>query len=172
MFVVESILTQYSIHAFVSQGEIEEMIEIYESKGVSREDAVSVVTTLAKYKEFFIDIMMTQELELQVPEEDHVQESMREGFVMFCSFAAFGSMPLLGYVIIPTLFPDLGEAVLFTSACIVTGVVLFFMGSVKAFFSKQHWVRAGSETMLLGGMCAYVAYTIGQFVQSIVDAQS
>ena len=56
---------------------------------------------------------------------------------MFCSFAAFGAMPLLGYVIIPTSFPDLGSETLFSAACVVTGLVLFFLGSVKSKFS---WV--------------------------------
>jgi DNA damage-binding protein 1 len=34
---------------------------------------------MAKYKDFFVDVMMTQELELQVPEEEHVKEAFREG---------------------------------------------------------------------------------------------
>lgn len=61
------------------EGEIREMVDIYESKGMDRADAELVVSTMAKYKEFFVDIMMNQELELQVPEEDHVKESFREG---------------------------------------------------------------------------------------------
>lgn len=150
------------------EGEIEEMVEIFVNKGMSHADASDVIQTMAKYKDFFVDIMMTQELNLQVPEPDHVRESLREGFVMFCSFAFFGAMPLLGYVLIPSLFPSLGEEVLFTSACIITGMVLFFMGSVKSFFSKQHWMVAGTETLLLGGACATVAYTIGQVVEHIV----
>jgi DNA damage-binding protein 1 len=54
---------------------------------------------------------------------------------MFCSFAAFGAMPLLGYVIIPVSFPDLDEQVLFKAACAVTGLVLFFLGMLKSKFS-------------------------------------
>ena len=69
------------------EGEIQEMIDIYTSKGMSTEDATLVIKTMAKYKDFFVDIMMSQELELQVPEEDHVQESLKEGCVMFASFA-------------------------------------------------------------------------------------
>jgi hypothetical protein len=55
--------------------------------------------------------------------------------MMFLSFAAFGAMPLLGYVVIPVTFPDWGEERLFRSACIVTGLVLFFLGSVKSKFA-------------------------------------
>ena len=61
------------------EGEIQEMIDIYTSKGMSPEDAKTCIETMAKYDEFFVDIMMMQELELQVPEDDHVQESMKEG---------------------------------------------------------------------------------------------
>lgn len=132
------------------EGEIQEMIEIYESKGMSHDDASLVITIMSKYEDFFVDLMMMQELELQVPEQDHVQESMREGLIMFLSFAVFGAMPLLGYVVIPVLFPSLGEEALFTTACVVTGLVLFFMGCVKSFFLKMKWYRAGTETLLLG----------------------
>jgi hypothetical protein len=50
------------------EGEISEMIEIYEEKGMSNADAKLVVETMAKYKHFFVDVMMHHELELQVCE--------------------------------------------------------------------------------------------------------
>lgn len=117
------------------EGEIKEMIEIYENKGLSPEDAKVVIETMAKYKDFFVDVMMQQELELQVPDDNHVEESLKEGFVMFCSFAFFGAAPLLGYTLIPWMFPELEPEVLFKSACVVTGLVLFFLGSIKSNFS-------------------------------------
>jgi vacuolar iron transporter family protein len=61
------------------EGEIKEMVELYMMKGMNREDAESVITTMAKYKDFFVNVMMTQELQLQVPDDDHVSESFREG---------------------------------------------------------------------------------------------
>lgn len=149
-------------------GEIAEMVEIYEDKGMTHDDAVLCIETMAKYKGFFVDIMCQQELNLTVPPDNFVEEAFQGGVVMFCSFAFFGAMPLLGYVLIPTLFPDSSEEVLFLSACIITGMVLFFMGSVKSLFSKQHWLRAGMETLVLGGACAMVAFTIGQVVHGIV----
>jgi hypothetical protein len=61
------------------EGEIREMIDIYVERGMSLEDATVCIQTMAKYKDFFVDIMMTEELGLQVPEEDHKMESMKEG---------------------------------------------------------------------------------------------
>ena len=48
------------------EGEIREMIDIYKQKGMSHEDAKLVIETMAKYKDFFVDVMMSEELELQV----------------------------------------------------------------------------------------------------------
>ena len=55
------------------------MIDIYVNKGLAVEDATEVITIMAKYEGFFVDIMMQQELELQVPEDNHVEQSMKEG---------------------------------------------------------------------------------------------
>ena len=48
------------------EGEIKEMIDIFHEKGLSEADAKLVIETMAKYKDFFVDMMMQQELELQV----------------------------------------------------------------------------------------------------------
>merc|ERR1740139_1321564 len=151
------------------EGEIQEMIEIYEGRGMKREDAIVVIETMAKYKDFFVDIMMKEELEMLVPDDDHTLESFREGVVMFCSFALFGSFPLIGYVIIPLTFPDLGPSSLFTYACIVTGIVLFAMGCVKSLFSNVRWYIGGFETLILGGACATLAYIIGQAMDNLLN---
>jgi len=116
------------------EGEIQEMIDIYTLKGMTVDDATVVIQTMAKYKEFFVDVMMKEELELQVPKEDHKWESIKNGFVMFCAFALFGSLPLLGYILIPWTFPGLDQEILFKAACFITAIVLFAMGSVKSIF--------------------------------------
>lgn len=142
------------------EGEIKEMVEIYENKGMSIKDAEVVVNTMAKYKDLFVDVMMAEELELTLPEDNYKMESFREGVIMFSSFAFFGSLPLLGYLLIPTYYPSSSREVLFTSACIVTGVVLFTLGSIKSMFSSAHWLISGTETLFLGGSCATIAYVV------------
>lgn len=151
------------------EGEEKEMIDLFISRGMGKEDATTIIKIMSKYKDFFVDTMMTEELGLQVPEEDHVIESFKEGIVMFFAFATLGSFPLLGYVIIPASFPSLGTNILFLSAIIVTGAVLFGMGCVKSLFSPIKWYWCGIETLVLGGVCATVAFCIGQFVEGLTD---
>ena len=44
------------------EGEIQEMVDIYTERGMSREDATTVITVMAQYKEFFVDVMMAEVL--------------------------------------------------------------------------------------------------------------
>lgn len=44
------------------------MIQLYTMKGLSEEDAKTVVEILSKNKPFFVDVMMKEELELLPPD--------------------------------------------------------------------------------------------------------
>lgn len=77
------------------KGEREEMIEIYEARGISSEDARTAVNTLSKkpYSEFFVDMMMFQELEIPRPQGKPLTNAM----AACLGFFTFGSLPLLVY---------------------------------------------------------------------------
>eukprot|EP00295_Goniomonas_pacifica_P018639 CAMPEP_0175858806 /NCGR_PEP_ID=MMETSP0107_2-20121207/29875_1 /TAXON_ID=195067 ORGANISM="Goniomonas pacifica, Strain CCMP1869" /NCGR_SAMPLE_ID=MMETSP0107_2 /ASSEMBLY_ACC=CAM_ASM_000203 /LENGTH=277 /DNA_ID=CAMNT_0017175297 /DNA_START=9 /DNA_END=842 /DNA_ORIENTATION=+ len=146
------------------QGEIEEMVDLYESRGMSREDAETVMPILAKNQEFFIDLMLVEELGLQPPDED--DNPWKDGLVTFCSFVFFGLFPLLGYAIFATTIPD--PDFLFVIAICLTAIMLFILGSLKSRFSQQHWLKGGVEVLGLGGSTAVVAYLIGWLVATLV----
>ena len=48
------------------EGEVEEMVEIYVQRGMSREDAQVVISTMAKYHDFFVDVMMVRSRRFEV----------------------------------------------------------------------------------------------------------
>ncbi len=45
------------------------MIQLYIAKGLSKQDAETVIKILSKDKKFFVDMMMKEELELLPPDE-------------------------------------------------------------------------------------------------------
>mmetsp|Transcript_14603 Transcript_14603/g.36962 ORF Transcript_14603/g.36962 Transcript_14603/m.36962 type:complete len:283 (-) Transcript_14603:270-1118(-) len=148
------------------EGEIQEMIEIFEEKGLSKEDATTAILAMSKNKEFFVDLMMAFELELEVPSED--DNPYFDGLVTFCSFVCFGFVPLLGYVVLYSI--DLGDdkaTVLFIIACCLTGLMLFVLGALKTMFTIQKWYAGGLEILFFGAMTAAVAYLIGLLVEEI-----
>ena len=114
------------------------MVDLYVSKGMNREDAEVVIRRMAKYPEFFIDIMMVEELELQVPGED--DNPWKDGLVTFTSFVVFGVIPLLGYVAFAGT--DFTSEVLFIIACVLTAIMLFTLGALKSMLTAQKWWKS------------------------------
>ncbi len=143
------------------RGEITEMIDLFEKRGMSREDAEVVIMRMAKYKEFFLNLMMTEELSLPVPTDSDDADSLRDGFIMFASFDCFGMVPIIGYACTPLVFPGLEQHNLFEIACAITAFTLFGLGVFKAFFNDKRYFMAGLETTVLGGVCAAVAFGVG-----------
>lgn len=145
-------------------GEIAEMVELFVARGMSREDAELVIQRMAKYKDFFVDLMMTEELSLPVPGDSDNLDSLKDGFTMFLSFAAFGMLPIIGFVVSGAIVPGLGTSELFAIACVITAISLFGLGAFKAKFHDKAYLRSGFETLLLGGACAAVAFFVGRAV--------
>ena len=81
-----------------AQGEVKEMVDIYVGKGFTRaeaERALAIMTKKPEYTDAFLDHMMVQELEQQVPGDD--ESPARDGCVTFVAFMVFGcvvSLPL------------------------------------------------------------------------------
>lgn len=151
-------------------GEIAEMVHIFhEEKGMSLEDAEFVIKEMAKYEEFFIRTMMSQELKMMIPDEKTwLWDAVKCGLVMFVCFFFFGTIPVLGYIILPAASPTIAaqnhSATLFIIACVATGVTLFFLGGIGARFTKSSIWMKGSETVLLGSVCAAIAFSVSKLV--------
>jgi DNA damage-binding protein 1 len=148
------------------EGEVEEMVEIYVQRGMSAEDARTVITTMAKYHDFFVDVMMVEELGLFVPEANASLEAAKDGLLMFAAFVVFGTAPLFGYLLTPLVITQPTEHQLFLAACAVTAVTLFALGAAKSRFVQQSAWRLGVETLALGALCASVAYFCGVALSS------
>lgn len=145
------------------EGEKSEMIELYTAKGMSQEDATKIVELMAPHRDFFVDIMMIQELGLIVPDESDKYGPFKEGFVTFASFIFFGFFPLSVYCIFPFAFPSISSHSLFLLACATSLGTMFLLGAVKSVFSNKSWFNSGVEMLVIGGVVSSVAYFIGLF---------
>ena len=147
------------------EGEIKEMVDLYvNTKGMDKEDAELICKTYAKYPDAFVDLMMKEELELQVPGED--DNPWLDGFVTFSSFVFFGAFPLLSYAI----FGSAGwqDNHLFIASCIMSAVMFFLLGALKTKFTTQHWLYGGFEILVMGVIISAVAYGIGAGVEGVL----
>jgi VIT1/CCC1 family predicted Fe2+/Mn2+ transporter len=144
------------------------MVEIYTEKGVGKEDAETIVTTMAKYPSFFVDVMMKDELGMELPDPDAPYDHWISGLYCFASFMVCGSVPLIGYVIIMPATDD--KEILFGVSCAMTALMLFLLGALKSRFTAYTWYRSGFEVLGVGGSCAAAAYFIGWGIEVMLKS--
>jgi VIT1/CCC1 family predicted Fe2+/Mn2+ transporter len=144
--------------------EFEEMVDLYVQRGLPRDKAVEVVATMAKYKDFFIDLMVIEELGLKVPDKNDL-EPWKSGLATATSFFVFGSIPLILYAI---MLHRVTPRTLFVASSISTLVVLFALGAIKSRFSVVSWWKSGGEFVMLGGAVAAMSYWISSMVSGWV----
>lgn len=144
------------------EGEISEMIELLEEKGVSHEDAELIMRTTVKYPDLFMDQMMWYELGFMPLDDD---KPAKQGVITFLAFCVFGLVPLLTYVLIGfTPWQKTGHNLPFTVSCCTTAITLFILGSVKANFSNEKWAVSGVKVAVMGSIACAASYAIGYIV--------
>jgi len=147
------------------QGEINEMIEIYCSKGIASGDATVVANILSKYPDFWVEHMMLTEIGMIPP--DPSESHALSGVIMFASFAFFGAVPLVSYAVIDMLETRVQP---FLACAGVSLATLFVLGAMKAHVISQPRLMGGAVMALQGSLCASSAYWLGDLIQnSLVD---
>ncbi len=124
---------------------------ILKQKGVSLEDANTLLEIYKKYPEFWTEFMMQYELEMAPPDES----PSKKAIATFTSFILFGLIPLLPYIF------GLQTNKLFLISAISASIALVILGTLRSFFTKEKMVVSIAETFILGFLAGSVAYGVG-----------
>lgn len=90
----------------------------------------------------------------------HTKVAARAGVVMGVFYLAGGVFPLIPYFFLP-VFTAIIPSIL------LTGVVLFILGAVKAHFLSLSWVKSGLEMVIVSLSAALLGFLIGRVVAMI-----
>jgi VIT1/CCC1 family predicted Fe2+/Mn2+ transporter len=141
--------------ALEPEGEREEVRQIYIEKGFRGDELERAVDLISADEERWVKTMLTEEYGL--PAE------IRSPWI--AAGATFGAFILCGLVpLVPYLF---GVPSSFLTSCVMTAVTFFLIGSFKSRWSTTGWIRSGSETLLVGGLAAVLAYAVGVLLKGI-----
>lgn len=141
------------------------MVKCFVSRGMGKADAVLCVGKMAQYEGFFVSLMVSEELGLQLSEDDDAV-LLTDAFIMALAFAGFGCLPLIVYCFGQWDIAD--DKTMFYTAAAITAVIMFILGSMKSSFSSVFWVYSGTETVLLACATSGVAYALGSFIVKIL----
>lgn len=141
--------------------ELLELYDIYRDQGYSEEDARTLVEIKARNPERLVDAMMIEELNM-LPSE---QKPFHSGLATFIAFILAGSVPLLAYLF--GLFFVIEADVAFSVSLGLSALTLFGLGAAKKFVTNRSPLKSGLEMMLVGGLAAAVAYTVGALLKGL-----
>lgn len=142
--------------------EIEEIREIYAAKGFKGELLEQVVEVIISDKDIWVDTMMKEELEMVKGEKT----PYKTAGVTFLSFIVVGSVPLLSYVFVGDGI-SANNPKLFFYSCLLTGVALAIVGSLKSIVNEKNVFIGIIETLSLGGLAALLAYFVGDWLEKL-----
>lgn len=129
-----------------------EAVEILSARGVSEDDARTIAATMVRNPEFMADFMMQYEIGMADPVDGG---PAARGMMTFLSFILFGAAPLLPYFVLAPV-PET-----FLISVVATFSALAALGLLRWRVTAESLLRCVGETVLVGGICAAVAYAVG-----------
>jgi vacuolar iron transporter family protein len=135
--------------------EAREVSEVFESYGLTREEATPVVTALRQRPKDWVDFMMRFELGLERP---NPKRAVNSAGTIAASYVAGGLIPLSPYI----LSGNARLGLIFSM--LVTLVALGIFGYIKGRFTGTRPVRSAVQTVVIGGLAASAAFALAKWI--------
>lgn len=132
-----------------------EVVEIFESFGLTEDESLPIVESLAKRPKDFVDFMMRFELGLEKPEPTR---ALKSGATIAGAYVFGGLIPLFPYI----LLAEAHEALFWSVG--VTVIALFVFGYIKGKFTGASPLKSAFQTCLIGSAAAGAAFGIAKLI--------
>ncbi len=149
--------------AHYPKGEREEIRQIFAGKGFEGEQLEHIVEVITSDRKRWVDTMLVEEL--RIPLEG--PSAMKAALTTLVAFVLVGLIPLLAFLY-EFVSPE-GMANPYLASTVLTGVAFFLVGAAKSWFVDESWIRAGIETLVVGGAAAGLAFLVGWLFGGILQ---
>lgn len=141
--------------AHYPEGEREEIRQIFAEKGFEDDQLEHIVDVITADRERWVDTMLVEELHMPLDGPSPLKAAL----ATLVAFIVVGQIPLAVFIfnlVSPAKLPDP-----YLVSTVMTGFAFFFVGAAKSRFVDEPWYRAGTETLVIGGGAAALAYIVG-----------
>jgi VIT1/CCC1 family predicted Fe2+/Mn2+ transporter len=137
--------------------EAREVLEVFETYGLTHAEAVPIVDSLRRRPNQWIDFMMRFELGLEEPDP---KRAVRSASTIACAYIAGGLIPLAPYMLMGSAATALIVSV------VATILALAVFGAVKGHFTGMPMGSGALRTAFIGGLAAAAAFGIARLVSA------
>jgi VIT1/CCC1 family predicted Fe2+/Mn2+ transporter len=142
----------------VPEGQCEELRQIFAAKGFESETLERVIEVISNSPRLWAETVVQEEFGLHAGDAGR---PLRAGGATFGGFLAIGLVPLLPFVV-----PGLTADQAFFASIAATSAAFLATGAVKGYALDQSPLRAGLETLAIGGGAALLAYGVGRLLRA------
>ncbi|WP_027416458.1 VIT1/CCC1 transporter family protein [Aneurinibacillus terranovensis] len=135
--------------------EAEEVAEIFREYALEEEQIQSIVSTMRKHPDKWVDFMMKFELGLEPPDPGRGRKS---ALTIALSYIAGGVIPLSPYILMAKPAAALNVSI------IITLLVLFIFGYIKGKFTGTSPVKSAFQTTMVGSLAAAAAFFLARWL--------
>ena len=139
----------------IPEEEAREVLEVFETYGLTKQEAIPIVDSLRQRPKQWIDFMMRFELGLEKPDP---QRAPRSATTIAGAYIVGGLIPLAPYMIMVSPYTALSASV------IATLVALAIFGAVKGHYTGMPRLSSAFRTVIIGGLAAAAAFGIARLV--------
>jgi vacuolar iron transporter family protein len=137
------------------QVETEEVAKVFREYGLSEAQMAPVVTAICADQKSWVDFMMRFELGLEPPDP---RRANRSAITIAASYVVGGLIPLAPYMILGNVIEGLWWSV------VITIVALAVFGFGKSRFTGIPPWRGATQTVVIGGLAAAVAFGLARII--------
>lgn len=138
-----------------------EVAYLFTTEGMSEEDAWETAGIVARHPESLLATMVSKELGLVSNDADTAGSPLRGALYMGASFAGGAIVPIL-----PFLFATGLPALVL--AAVLTALVLFGIGAVKARWTRRSSIWSGLEIVALAAFAGVAGYLFGTVLPTLL----
>ncbi len=139
-------------------GEVAALGDLLRRRGMAPADAAALAAIYARNPALFAEMALTYGQNM--PQPDHGNLRAR-ALMTFLAFVAFGLIPILPFVFLPA------TGATFVIATLATAGALVSLGVLRWNATEEGLSRCVGETVLVGGICALVAFIVGAAVGAV-----
>lgn len=136
-------------------GQTERLSRMLARKGLAPTEAETAAAIFSHHPQIMTELLLAEEIGLRPPEGE---SPVLNGIVTTGAFMLFGTVPLLPYL----LFDATAETT--RLSLVSTLLALLLLGLLRWHAIGERLWRSVGETVLVGTVCATVAFAVGQLV--------